>query len=119
MRLLVIFILSLKALITTKIVCFCRLIICYRNLFNKHYRLRSSGSTLFVSILTLVNNVSKYTQQTTLADIVFRCIFAGALRVNALSINKYLTCLIQRLLPFFFFLGGGGKFVICAETFEP
>ena len=88
MLLLVIFILSLKALITTKIVCFCRLPKCFRNHFNKHYRPRPSESTLFVSILTLVNNVSKYTQQTTLADNVFRCsFFCWRLRVNALSIN--------------------------------
>ena len=41
-----------------------------------------SGSTLFASILNSTVMLSKYLQQTTSADDIFRCIFHGALRVN-------------------------------------
>ena len=37
-----------------------------------------SGSTLFVSVLEMVNNVSKYLQQTTSADVIFQIHFLSA-----------------------------------------
>ena len=45
----------------------------FRNVFDKQCRPRSdclpgSGSTMFASMHTLVNNVTKYMQQTTEAD---------------------------------------------------
>ena len=42
-----------------------------------------SGSTLFASILNSPVMLGNYLQQTTLADVIFRCIFfLGALRFN-------------------------------------
>ena len=61
--------LTLKALFTTKFVCFCRLLKCLRNLSNKQYRLGPHCLSLH---LTLLNNVSKNLQQKTNADGIFR-----------------------------------------------
>ena len=42
-----------------------------------------SGSTLFASILNSSVMLGNYLQQTTSADVIFRCIFfLGALRIN-------------------------------------
>ena len=41
-----------------------------------------SGSTLFASILNSSVMLGNYLQQTTSADVIFRCFFLGALRVN-------------------------------------
>ena len=67
--------LTLKASIATKVVCFCHLLKCFRSLFYNQCRPRSDcyGSTLFASTLTLVNNVSKYLQQTTFSDAIYCC----------------------------------------------
>ena len=46
-----------------------------------------SRSTLFASILNLSVMIGNYLQQTTLADDIFRCIFLGALRVNAFLVS--------------------------------
>ena len=43
----------------------------------------SSWSTLFASILNSSVMLGNYLQQTISADDIFRCIFLGALRVNA------------------------------------
>ena len=80
-------ILTLKAPITTKVVCFSRLLNCLRSLYGKQYGPRSdcsigavcSGSTLFASILNLSVMLGIYLQQTTSADDIFRCIFFFAL----------------------------------------
>ena len=75
--------------ITTKVVCFCRLLNCFRSLFDKQCMPRSdcscrssliwvhtvcgavwSGSTLFAYILKVVNNVSKCMQQTTQLNVI-------------------------------------------------
>ena len=46
-----------------------------------------SGSTLFVSILNSSVMLGNYFQQTTSADVIFRCIFfLGALRVNIMDL---------------------------------
>ena len=46
-----------------------------------------SGSTLFASILNSSVILGNYLQQTTSADVIFRCIFfLGALRVKSLKI---------------------------------
>ena len=42
-----------------------------------------SGSTLFASILDSSVMLGNYLQQTTSANVLFRCIFLGALRVNS------------------------------------
>ena len=50
-----------------------------------------SGSTLLASILKLVSNVRQYLQQTTSADVIFRCnlhFFLSALRVKGSFISK-------------------------------
>ena len=62
--------LILKAPITTKVVCFFRLLKCFRSLLNKKYSVDQvgaawSGSTLFVDTRALVNNFRIYVQQTT------------------------------------------------------
>ena len=45
-----------------------------------------SGSTLFASILNSSVMLSNYSQQTTSADDIFRCLFfLGALRVNTIA----------------------------------
>ena len=41
-----------------------------------------SRSTLFASILNLPVTLGNYLQQTTPADVIFRCIFLGALRIR-------------------------------------
>ena len=79
--------------IATKVVCFSRLLKCFRSLYGKQCGHRSdcsyigavcSGSTLFASILNSSVMLDNYLQQTTSADDIFRCIFfLGALRVNA------------------------------------
>ena len=77
--------LTLNAPITTKVVCFSRLVKCLRSLYGKQCGPRSdcscSGSTLLASILILSLMLDNYLQQTTSADDIFRCIF---LRVNLL-----------------------------------
>ena len=70
--------LTLNAPIATKVVFFSRLLKCFRSLFGKQYGPRSDCS--YRSSVMLGN----YLQQTTSADIIFRCIFLGALRVNPL-----------------------------------
>ena len=79
--------LTLKAPITTKFVCFSRLLKCLRSLFGKQCGPRSdcslgavcSGSTLFASTLISSVVLGNYLQQTTSADDIFRCIFFLAL----------------------------------------
>ena len=46
-----------------------------------------SGSTLFASIINLSVMLGIFSQQTTSADDIFRCIFLGALKVNKRLIN--------------------------------
>ena len=41
-----------------------------------------SGSTLFAYILNLPVTLGNHLQQTTSADVIFRCIFLGALRIR-------------------------------------
>ena len=76
--------LTLKAPITTKVVCFSRLLKCLRSLYGKQCGPRSegavcSGFTLFASILNKSVMLGNYLQQTTSADDIFRCIFFLAL----------------------------------------
>ena len=75
--------LTLKAAITTKIVCFCRLLKCLRSLYGKQCGPRSgavcSGSTMFAAILNLSVTLGNYLQQTATAGGNFRCIFFLAL----------------------------------------
>ena len=76
-------ILTLKAPIATKVVCFSRLLKCLRSLYDKQCGPRSdcsmgavcSGSTLFASILNSSVKLGNYLQQTTSADNIFRWIF--------------------------------------------
>ena len=80
-------ILTLNAPITTKVVCFSRLLKCIRSLYGKQcgpksdYSFRSSlfGSTLFASILSSSVMLGNYLQQTTAATDFFRCILFMAL----------------------------------------
>ena len=74
--------LTLNAPIATKIVCFSRLLNCFRSLYGEQCGPRSdcSGSTLFASILNSSVLVGNYLQQTT-SD----AFFLGALRVNFLN----------------------------------
>ena len=85
-------ILTLNAPIATKVVCFSRLLKCLRSLYGKQCGPRSDcsyGSKLFASILNLPVMLGSYLQQTTSADIIFRCIFfLGALRVNTYPANQ-------------------------------
>ena len=79
--------LTLNAPITTKVVCFSRLLKCLRSLYGKKCGPRSdcscSGSTLFASILNLSVMQGNYLQQMTSADDISRCIFfLDALRAN-------------------------------------
>ena len=94
--------LTLNAPITTKVVCFSRLLKCLRCLYGKQcgprsdcsYRAVCSGSTLCASILNSSVMIGNYLQQTTSADDIFRCIFfLGALRVKEESkvANGYLV----------------------------
>ena len=50
-----------------------------------------SGSLLFASILNLSVMLGNYLQQTTSANIIFRCIFLGALRVNKVSVHTFVV----------------------------
>ena len=87
--------LTLNASITTKVVCFSRLLKCLRSLYDKQCGPRSDcsyigavcfGSTLFASILNSSVMLCNYLQQTTSADDIFRCMFfLGALRVKIKS----------------------------------
>ena len=82
--------LTLNAPITTKAVCFSRLLKCLRCLYGKSVDPDQtvpigavcSGSTLFAFILNSSVMLGNYLQQTTSADSIFRFIFFGALRVN-------------------------------------
>ena len=96
-RIKVLYVLTLKAPITTKVVCFSRLLKCLRCLYVKQcgprsdcsYRSICSGSMLFASILNLSVMLDNYLQQTTSANNIFRCIFfLGALRVKYISPTK-------------------------------
>ena len=79
--------LTLKAPIATKVVCFSGLLKCLRSLYGKQCGPRSdcsigavcSGSTLFASILNMSVMQGKYLQQTSSADDIFRYIFFLAL----------------------------------------
>ena len=72
-----------NAPITTKVVCFYRLLKCLRSLYGKQCGPRSncsigavcSGSILFASILNSSVMLGNYLHQTTTADDIFRCIF--------------------------------------------
>ena len=70
---------TLKAQITTKVVCLSRLLKCLRSLYGKQCGPRSDcsypESMLFASILNLSVMLGNYLQQTTSADDIFRCIF--------------------------------------------
>ena len=73
-----------NAPITTKVVCFSRLLKCSRSRYGKQCGPRSdrsigavsSWSTLFASILYTSVMLGNYLQQTTSADEIFRCIFS-------------------------------------------
>ena len=75
--------LTLKAPITTKVVCFSRLLKCLRSLYGKQLDPDQtapigavcSGSTLIDSILNSSVMLGNYLQQTTSAEDIFRCIF--------------------------------------------
>ena len=71
--------LTRNAQITSKVVCFSRLLKCLRSLYGKQCGPRSdcsySGSTLFASILNSSVMLGNYLQQMTSADDIFRCIF--------------------------------------------
>ena len=80
-----------NAPISTKVVCFSRLLQCLRSLYGKHCGPRSdcsigavcSGSTLFAFILNSSVMLGKFLHQTTSGDEIFRCIFfLGAIRVK-------------------------------------
>ena len=73
--------LTLNAPITTKVVCFSRLLKCLRSLYGKQCGPTSvcSGSTLFDCILDSSVMLGNYLQQTTSADNIFRYIFFLAL----------------------------------------
>ena len=74
---------TLNVPITTKVVCFSRLLKCLRSLYGKSVDPDQtapigavcSGSTLFASILNSSEMVGNYLQQTTSADNIFRRIF--------------------------------------------
>ena len=78
---------SLKAPITTKVVCFSRLLKCLKASMANNVEPDQtapigavcSGSTLFASMLNLSVMLGNYLQQTTSADDIFRCIFFLAL----------------------------------------
>ena len=76
-------VLTCNAQITTKVVCFSRLLKCFRGLTCKQCGTRSGavcfGSTLFASILNSSVMLGNYSQQTTSADDIFRCIYFLAL----------------------------------------
>ena len=87
-------ILSLKAPIATKVVCFSRLLKCLRSLYDKQCGPRSdcsyigavcSGSTLFASILKLVRNFRQLFAADDFSRRHFQMhFFLGTLRVNQL-----------------------------------
>ena len=76
-------VLTRNAPIATKVVCFSRLLKCFRGLNCKQCGPRSGavcfGSTLFASTLNSSVMLGNYLQQTTSADDIFRCIFFLAL----------------------------------------
>ena len=83
--------LTLKTSITTKVICFCRLLKCFSSLSNKQYRPRLDcsyreqsdlGRHCLSLYLTLLNNASKNLQQTTKADRILDDHFADVLRVK-------------------------------------
>ena len=92
--------LTLNAPITTKVVCFSRLLKCLRSLNGKQcgprsdcsYRAVCSGSTLFASILNSSVMLGNYLQQTT----------SAALRVNSGVILKSFTHAIWTLHYFLY-----------------
>ena len=69
--------LTLKAPITTKFDCFCRLLNCFRRLSNRLllYEQSDLGPHCLSLYLALLNNVSKNLQQTTNADGIFGSFF--------------------------------------------
>ena len=72
---------AFNAPISTKVVCFSRLLKCLRSLYGNQCGPRSdccSGSTLFAFILNLSVMLGNYLQQTTFSD----ALFSGALRTN-------------------------------------
>ena len=79
--------LTFNAPISTKVVCFSRLLKCLRSLYGKQCGIDQtaplgavcSGSTLFASILNSSVMLGNYLQQRTSADDIFRCIFFLAL----------------------------------------
>ena len=84
--------LTLNAPITTKVVCFSRLLKCLKASIKNSVGPDQtapigavcSGSTMFVSIHNSSVMLGNYLQQTTPADDIFRCIFLlGALRVKS------------------------------------
>ena len=93
--------LTFDAPITTKVVCFSRLLKYLRSLYGKQCGPRSgavcSGSTLFASILNSSVMLGNYLQQATSADDIFRCIiFLGALRVKFdLACTALCSCTCQ------------------------
>ena len=79
--------LTLNATITTKVVCFSRLLKCLRSRYGNSVDPDQTApigavcsvSTLFASRLNSSVMLDNYLQQTTLADDIFRCIFFLAL----------------------------------------
>ena len=75
--------LTLNAPIATKVVCFSRLLKCFRSLYGKQCGPRSDCSyRLFASILNSSVMLGNYLQQTTSADDISDTFFLGALRVK-------------------------------------
>ena len=72
--------LTLNAPITTKVVCFSRLLKWLRSLYGKQdIGAVCSGSTLFASMHNSSVMLGSYLQQMTSADVIFRCTFFLAL----------------------------------------
>ena len=82
--------LTFNAPISTKVVCFSRLLKCLRSFYGKRVDPDQtapigavcSGSTLFASILNSSVMLGNYLQQTTSADDIFKCIFSWHFRVK-------------------------------------
>ena len=96
--------------ITTKVVCFSRLLKCLRSLYGKQCEPRSDcsyigavcfGSTLFASVLNLSVMLGNYLQQTTSADNIFRCIFSLRVKFTVLKnrvLEKSLNFTFNKIL---------------------
>ena len=106
MQIKIIAILALKTQITTKVICFCRWLKCFRrSLSNKQCRLRSDCSYKSSQIrhclslyLTLLNNVSKNLQQTTKQAECSDEFFADVLTLKAPRKKCILKCRLLKII---------------------